>query len=201
MRMKVAELVLEYLKVGLSPQVIAGTGVLVFLWLFKDDIRGLLRRVAKIRFPGGSELSTSQLDRESEEIEPRGEWPPAAPPEPQSLPENLSLTPEQVEAVAEAFKAERARATLWEYRYLNFYLAPTTQRVLDWLASLSSRTTFGLFDSFWMPIIPDAQERRAIISALQAHHLIAIQGELIEVTPKGREYLQWRGPLPSSVEQ
>ena len=98
--------------------------------------------------------------------------------------------------VAELFQAERARAYLWEYRYLNYFLAYGTQKVLDWLACLPTRTSCDLFDTFWLPYIPSAEERRAIITALQAHHLIMIQDNLIEVTPKGREYIQWRGALP-----
>lgn len=113
-----------------------------------------------------------------------------------SLPQNLSLTPEQVEGIRQLFEAERAKAYLWEYRYLNYFLAQSTQRVLDWLASLQTRTSVSLFDTLWLPAIPSAEERRAIVNALQAHHLIQLTGELIEVTPKGREYIQWRGPVP-----
>jgi hypothetical protein len=54
----------------------------------------------------------------------------------------------------------------------------------------------SLYDSVWLPLIPSAEERRAIITALQAHYLILVQNELVEVTPKGREYIAWRGPLP-----
>ena len=81
--------------------------------------------------------------------------------------------------------AERARAYLWEYRYLNHFLAFHTQQVLDWFASLPNRTSMALFDSVWLPLIPSTDERRAIITALQAHYLILVQNELVEVTPKG----------------
>ena len=65
--MEIAKLVLEYVKAVLSPQVVAGVAALIFLGSLKEDIRGLLRRIAKIRLPGGSELSTSQVERASEE--------------------------------------------------------------------------------------------------------------------------------------
>ena len=94
------------------------------------------------------------------------------------------------------FSAERARATLWEYRYLNYFLVPRTQHLLTWLAGLPSRTTVSFFHSAWLPLIPDPNERQAIITALHAHELVAISEELIEVTPKGRDYIQFRGPLP-----
>ncbi len=194
--METARLVLEYVKAVLSPQVVAGIAALAFFLMFKEDIKALIRRIAKIRFPGGGEVSTTQVERASEESPPREAVPPVPPPEQVPLPPSLSLTPDQVEQIAQAFQAERAKAYLWEYRYLNYYLVPATQRVLDWLASLNTRTSYSLFDTIWMPAIPSAEERRAIINALETHHLIQFQGELIEVTPKGREYIQWRGPLP-----
>ena len=195
-RVEIARLVLEYLKVALSPQTLAAAVAIVFFLAFKDDIKALMRRIAKIRFPGGSELSTSQAERASENVVTAHANPPVPPAEQVSLPQNLSLTPEQVEGIRQLFEAERAKAYLWEYRYLTYFLAPNTQRVLDWLASMQTRTSVSLFDTLWLPAIPSAEERTAIITALQAHHLIQLIGELIDVTPKGREYIQWRGPLP-----
>ena len=200
--MEIARLVLEYLKVALSPQTLAAAVAIVFFLAFKEDIRALMRRIAKIRFPGGSELSTSQVERSSENVSAGEAKPPLPPAEQVSLPQNLSLTPEQVQGIRQLFEAERAKAYLWEYRYLNYFLAPSTQRVLDWLALPQTRASVSLFDTFWLPAIPSAEERKAIINALQAHHLIrlsgelTVTGELIDVTPKGREYIQWRGPLP-----
>ena len=200
--MEVAKLVLEYLKVLLSPQLIAGGIATAFLWIFRPELRSLFNRIAKIKLPGGTELSTSQIDRSNEELPAKGEQPkplPAESSEVVALPSNLTLSPEHLQTLEEAFAAERARAFLWEYRYLNYFLARSSQRALDWLAGLSVRTTIPTFDAFWLPIFPNAQERQAIVTALQAHYLIILVGEMIEVTPKGREYLQWRGPLPDEV--
>ena len=200
--MEVAKLVLEYLKVLLSPQLIAGGIAAAFLWIFRPELRSLFNRIAKIKLPGGTELSASQIDRSNEELPAKGEQPkplPAESSEVVALPSNLTLSPEHLQTLEEAFAAERARAFLWEYRYLNYFLARSSQRALDWLAGLSVRTTIPTFDAFWLPIFPNAQERQAIVTALQAHYLIILVGEVIEVTPKGREYLQWRGPLPDEV--
>jgi len=173
---------------------------LAFFAVFKEDIRGLLRRIARIRLPGGSELSISQVERAGEESPPRKAAPPVPPPEQLPVLQNLSLTPEQVEQIVQVFQAERAKAYLWEYRYLNYYLVPHTQRVLDWLASLNTRTSYSFFDALWMPAIPNAQERQAVIRALANHHLIIESpGDLIEITPKGREYVQWRGPTTTAT--
>ena len=193
--MTLAQLILEYLKAILSPQVIAGAVAFTFLVLFREDIKALFLRIAKIKLPGGTEVSTPQAAK----IEEAPEDKPLPKPPPQdsiSLPLPDSLNQKELEEVRALFDGERARAYLWEYRYLNYFLAFQTQHVLDWLASLPSRTSAMLFDTIWLPAIPSAQERRAIIDALQAHYLIQIENGLIEVTPKGREYIEWRGPLP-----
>ena len=191
--MNTAHIVLNYLKVLLSTQVVAGVVCFAFLSMFRDDIKALLLRIAKIKFPGGAEVSTPQTAKQ-EEKSTEFEKLPTPPNEDMKLP--VTLQPDDMKKVAELFQAERARAYLWEYRYLNYYLAYGTQKVLDWLASLPVRTSCALFDTFWLPYIPSVVERGAIITALQAHHLIVIQDNLIEVTPKGMEYIQWRGPLP-----
>jgi len=191
-----AQLVLEYLKTILSPQIVAGVVVTVLVLFFKDDIRALIARIAKIRLPGGSEFTTTQLERSSEAPEKAKDEQSKPTTDSVDLPANLSLNPEQVEIARNFFKAERANAILWEYRYLNYFLVPSTQRVLDWLASLESGTSLSLFSNFWLPLIPNPNERLAILGALEAHYLIKATGEYIEISPKGREYVQWRGPLP-----
>jgi hypothetical protein len=191
--MNIAQMILDYLKVLLSTQVVAGIAFFSFLLMFREDIKALLLRIAKIRFPGGTEVSTSQAAKQGEKPG-ESEQLPIPPREEATLP--VSLQPDQMKKIQELFQAERAKAYLWEYRYLNYFLVYHTQKILDWFASLPSRTTCDLFDAYWLPHIPSAEERRAIISALQAHYLIIIQDNLIEVTPKGKEYVQWRGVLP-----
>lgn len=194
--MEIAKLVLEYLKVLLSPQIIVGGVGFVFLFLFREDIKALLLRIAKIRLPGGTEVSTSQSERQvkEEKIEQK---PLPAPQTPlPGLPSEL--TPQQRTAVEDILKAERATSYLWEYRYLNYFLVYGTQTVLDWFISLKQPTTYNHFDATWLPLIPSANERGAIINALQAHHLIQVNDGAIQVTPKGMEYQQWRGKLPKS---
>ena len=188
-----AQLILDYVKAILSPQVIAGAIGFTLLALFRNDFKALLLRVAKIRLPGGTEVSTSQIIKTEEAAEDKpAPKPPAADPPP-SLPS--SLNERELDEVKQLLDAERARAYLWEYRYLNCFLVYHTQQVLDWFASLPSPASLALFDSAWLPLIPGADERRAVINALQAHLLIQLRGDLVEVTPKGREYIGWRGPL------
>lgn len=111
----------------------------------------------------------------------------------------MKLPPEADGASAEKFqqlvRSERAVALLWEYRDLNFFLARITQVVLDQLAQRAPMS-IRQFDAELMAAVLDPSERHAILHALRTHHLVFVQGDLIEISPKGREYLQWRGSLP-----
>lgn len=59
--MTTPQLVLEYLKVLLSTQVVAGIVSLAILWIFRDDLKALLLRIAKIRLPGGTDFPHLKL--------------------------------------------------------------------------------------------------------------------------------------------
>lgn len=195
MSLDIARLVLDYLRVVLSAPVISGAVAVTVLCLFRGELRSLIGRIGHIRFPGG-ELFASQQQRARAELIASDQQP--TPPEAQEvqLPSNVTLTPEQTRQVAGLLQSERANALLWEYRYLNFFLARSTQLVLDWIATLSQPISVSLVDSHLQAFILDAQERFAILAALQNHHLVTITNNLVRITPKGREYLQWRGPLP-----
>lgn len=192
--MEIANLVLDYLRVLLSAPVLFALIAGLFLSHFSEDIKALLLRVAKIRFPGGAEVSTPQSSRLEEE---EGKEPPNPDQvQIQGLPSDL--TPEQRQVVEHLIRSHIATAYLWEYRYLNYFLARGTQLVLDWLAGLLQPTTYSHYDTHWLPLIPSANERRAIINALQMHHLVMLDDAtgMLSVTPKGHEYREWRGELP-----
>ena len=176
---------LEVLRIVVSWPVAA----VVIAFLFRNAIRSLLNRIRVLSVPG-VQLQTRQL--------PEGAAPgerEIKPPAPQ-LPEGLALSPEQQAILRQAFQAERAAARLWEYRYLNYFLARSTQTVLDWLVNLGQATTYDAYDAYWLAFITDANQRRIIIDVLQAHHLIELDGQIIRATEKAREYVNWRGPLP-----
>jgi hypothetical protein len=61
---------------------------------------------------------------------------------------------------------------------------------LDWLATVKAPVTPDLFDSVFLPIIPFANERMAVITALQAHHLIDITGNVLPDNSK-RNRICW----------
>ena len=188
-------MVLEYFKVLLSGPPIAGTITILCLCLFRGEIRSLIARVGRIRFPGG-EVFTSQQECSQADIAPKEQLPDVPRGEQPQLPATITLTPEEAEQIGHLLQSERANAYLWEYRYLNLFLARSTQLVLDWLGTLRQPMSVSLIDSYLQTFVVDAHERAAILTALESHHLIFITpAKLIEISPKGREYLEWRGPL------
>jgi hypothetical protein len=194
--MDITTLVLEYLKVILTFPTAVGVLGVMFLWMFGAEIRSLISRIALLKW-GTAELAAPQLPSTAESNGASSQKQTLPNPTPPPLPAGVTGPPETLKLLQQAMLAERARAYLWEYRYLNHFLVLATQRVLDWLASLPAPTTLGPFDTFWQPLIPSADQRRTILSVLESHNLIIFNGELIEVTPKGREYIQWRGQLPN----
>lgn len=196
--MDTATLILEYLKVFLSTPVVTGGVVIAFMSLFHKQVGGLIDRIWKIKFPGG-ELSASQQNKARNEIESPDAAAKRLPAKQVELPNTIQVTPDQSQQIVQLIQSERANAALWEYRYLNYYLVRSTQLVLEWLAALPQPVSLRLLDSFLQPLIPDANERSAIVSALQTHHLVTVTADVLQVTQKGREYLQWRGPLPPAV--
>lgn len=192
--MEIAKVVLEYVKVLLAWPTVAGLVALVFMGIFRQELRELIGRVFSIKFPGGGEVLASQREKLREETAPRNQ-PPQVPTQQIELPPGITLTTEQAQQVVQLVQSERANAALWEYRYLNLYLVRSTQAVLDWFATLPQPISLLLVDSHLQAFVPDANERVAILQALQSHHLVQRTGDLFAITHKGREYLQWRGPL------
>ena len=193
--MEKATLILAYLEVVLSGPPLSAIVVLILVYKFAEDIRGLLLRIARIRLPGGAEVDTPQSRSTAEED-------PATRPKVEEVPVQgvpSDLRPEQREAMERLVRSHIATAYLWEYRYLNYFLARGTQFVLDWLVQLPEAITYTQYDAFLLPRVPSAQERQAIINALQAHHLIQYDTStgVIAITPKGQEYHEWRGPMPA----
>jgi len=190
--MSTPELILEYLKVVLSSPPVVGAVAVVFITLFRTPIAELINRILHLRFPG-MDLVASQQEKATKEIAPAGQAPQGLPAE---VPANIKLTPEQAQQIGQLIQSERANAALWEYRYLNYFLVRSTQVVVEWLGTLPQPIGVRLLDTHLQQWIPNAKEREAILAALQNHRLVTVDNDLVQITPKGREYLQWRGPLP-----
>jgi hypothetical protein len=197
--MQLATIILEYLKVILSAPVLFAIIAGVFIFKFSEDIKDLLSRIAKIKLPGGTEVSTPQSNRITDDES-------KSPPISDSVTVEgipTGLTPDQKHTIEQLVRSHIANTYLWEYRYLNYYLVRGTQIALDWLVGLPEPTTYAYYDSFWRPLIPSANERQAMITALQSHHLILHDEttNMISVTPKGHEYQEWRGELPPLTQR
>ncbi len=187
-------LALEYLKSLLSVQMVTAYIIILFIKKYDEQIKEYFKYLT-IKLPGGTEISTSQLEKVKSEKSEADK----VSSEPQSAAPNI---PAQDDTFKKLYESERARSYFWEYSYLNYFLAKTTQRVLDYLASLTAPISISLYDSLLLRIVSDSAERKAIIDALQRHFLITIENDLITVTPKGREYIQWRGKVlnaPTSI--
>ena len=187
-------MILEYLTVLLSAPPLLAMLILIGIRRFSDDIKDLLSRVARIRLPGGAEFATQQTRG-------IGDDEPTAPPNTEQIPVQgipPDLTPTHREEIARLVRSHIATAYLWEYRYLNYFFARTTQFALDWLVGLAEPTTYSHYDSSFLLVVSSARERQAMIAALETHHLIQLDDrtQTISVTPKGREYHEWRGTLP-----
>lgn len=190
-------LALDYLKVLLTPQIVVVVGIVWFANTFKKNIADLIDRIKAIRFPGG-EVSTPQLEKIKDEkpIEDNTS------PEPQSADLPANIQENDTETLKSLYNTERARAYFWEYCYLNYYLVQRTQTTLDWLSSCSGPISTALYDNLTSPTVTEPKERKAILDALEKHYLVSIENDLITVTPKGREYIEWLGKVhqsPSSI--
>jgi len=186
------KVILEYLRIMLTLPVLAFVGISWFIIYFRNQIRGFLRSLEKrkIDTPWGSvgEGQSDKIRNGEEKDRPK-------PKESKDLPEEakgIKLDPK----VSSIIKSLQAEKYLWEYRYLNYFLVYATQTVLDWLYALKENPTVSLYNAIWARIIPKIEERTAILDALKEHTLITIKSDVIEITPKGREYKEWRGPLP-----
>ena len=195
--MECRELALEYAKLLLSgPPVFALTAV-ALIWYFNEEMRALLTRVARITLPGGAQIDTPQSKP------PNPEEKPLKTEEVEASEVPTGLTPDQEAAFTEALNTQKITATLWEYRYLNYFLARGTQILLDWLIGSTQPITCTYYDSFFLPIVPSAHERQAMLGALESHRLIAVdrKSSLITVTAKGQDYHEWRGTLPAATNK
>lgn len=173
-----------------------GGALIATLVILKVEIKSILNRLALIKW-GAAELSIPQPPSEfSDEVDAETNIADTDPKEKVGETEDSET---QAKAFKQAYVAERKRAHLWEYRFLDRFLVWNTQRILDWLINEPDSPTFTMYDAWWQRIIPSAEERRIIIQVLEDHNLIAMQGELISVTEKGREYAAFRGPLPQAT--
>lgn len=181
------KLVLEYLKVLLAWPVVVGAGGIAAGIYFREELKGLLNRISSVKIMG-QEVALQQanvaLERETAPAPESGADEGGQAPDL----DVMHLNPAEQDVIRQAFESERTAARLWEYRFMNYFFAPTTQAVLNWLAQQAAVTVDG-FEATWMHQIPNGQERKAVITALQMHQCVEVNGALVTVTEKGRDYM------------
>jgi hypothetical protein len=199
---------IEYLKVLLTPHMIWGLIVVFFAFRFKSSFRLLLEAITdRIKNVKGYEktkdghkliFAESQLEKEENILPNTSETPPIGVHENKNDIHWVEDDEQDIGNLRSLVKSERATRYLWEYRYLNYFFARVTQLVLDWLIEQKIPITKTYFENYWLQLIPSEEERNIILNVLKAHYIIVIhENELIEVSPKGLEYHEWRGVLPA----
>jgi len=63
--------------------------------------------------------------------------------------------------------------------------------------AIGRRTTAAEYDALWSTPIPDVNQRRVILDVLMSHHLVQSDGPSLFASDKGKEYVTWRGGLPT----
>lgn len=181
-------LVLEYLKVLLTWPMVAALFGAIALNSFSTEFKALINRISSLKLLGQEVAAPQQARMAEEAIAPTaGTAPPVDAP---LTIDGLQLSNEQIAEVRRLFESERAAARIWEYRFLNYFFAPDTQGVLDWIISTNGVSS-DAYETFWIHRIANPIERQAILQALRTHQCIAIDGPMISATAKGREYAGW----------
>lgn len=162
--------VVEFAKVVLNWPALGFVGATCFVIAFRRRVGPLIDRIAKLGPVDFAPQSTVDVD--------------AAPPPPvEALP---AATPDGPEALEQA----RGMAVLYEFLFLNYFLAPATQQTLAWVNTYGPVSKAALFQLDFLQTSPE-YEREAIFDALTGHALMT--EEPIAITQKGRAYLEWPG--------
>lgn len=172
---------LSFLKVLLSWPPLAAAIATYFLITYRAEIGDFLRRLRSFNLGPLAGQSERLVSAPETAALPQETPPPSV---------TAQLSPDDARRLEEWFNAEKAAARIWEYRYLNLFLAPTTQLVLDWLVKLNAETTMSAYEATFGVNLP-GHERLAILNALEFHVLIRTPGGVIQLTDKGREYASW----------
>ncbi|EON10627.1 hypothetical protein [Pandoraea sp. SD6-2] len=182
------KLVLEYLKVFLNWPMVAALFGAIALRSFSAEIKALINRISSFKLLG-QEVAAPQQARIAEEASDAAAQP-LPPTNPTPDLEGLSLTKKQVDEVRRLFESERAAARIWEYRYLNYFFTSDTQAVLSWIIGTGG-ASLDTYETVWIHRIANPDERKAILTAMQMHLCVQIEGPMISATDKGKEYAEW----------
>ncbi len=80
---------------------------------------------------------------------------------------------------------------LWEFKYLDYFLVPTTKETLH--CFYRSKESISYYDNSKFPPRISMKEKNIIISVLLKHDLVKLENTskgLFSITDKGREYIE-----------
>jgi len=198
---------IELLKVLLSPHMVWAGVLIFFAFRFKNKFSHLLEAITNRikhvkkykKTKDGHEIlfEDAQLGKDNKSLPNVSDEPPKAVPEKIEGSDWPEDSISNAEELRNEVKRERTNCYLWQYSYFNIFLARHTQHVLDWFVSHNSPQKLAEFHKYWEALILTEKERNMVVGALGDNFLVElVNGDQLQATPKGKEYQQWRGPLP-----
>ena len=116
--------IVDFFRILLSPQIVIGAIVIVFFYQFKSDIQALLARIESAEFPGGKIATTQPPVKDKKQLS--------------ELPDPAFPKEGEIEDLKQLYRDERKRAFYWEYSHLNLFLVLNTQKILETMVSILS---------------------------------------------------------------
>lgn len=189
---------------------------LAFGVTFRNELSQFIRNIGLIRFPGGTEIHSSQQAPETTEASTSrtptstGREKVTLTAEQQTLlrtyMENLTKQASDaqeekkqiLDTVIKVVSEKQKEVVYWWFQYLSLFFVPATKLVLQWFSSQTVPPTKDFYEEFWKGAIPDPKERETILMVLLHHQLLQPKPAVIEITQAGRDFLSFltSGRLP-----
>ena len=198
---------LDLLRIFISWPFMVFVLLCAFGYTFRSEIRQLLGNVVSIKLPGGAEILTLQPPPATSETKEK-----EASPEPgpsvltltadqqvvirahiEDLTKQISTVAEEKEAIlkraVELISEKQREVRYWWFMFLSLFLVPTTKNVLRWFAAQTIPPTKVYYDEVWKVIVLDAKQREVILMVLLHYSLVEFEGQTLEVSQIGRDFL------------
>ena len=174
---------------------------LLFMKKFTGSIDTYLRSIGKIKLPGGVELQSNQGTADDGEGIPPGALVLSHEQQQQiaesirDLEQQRNLSAEERAAIQRDFEQMAGFVIDWKFRFLNLFLVDNSKNVLHWFSANPPQTRAS-YDALWNAVIPDQNERCAILDALLHMGLLREQDGVVRIDPHGYSFLQFIGVIP-----
>lgn len=165
--------------------------VLIFLW---KPIAGLIARLSRIEFPGGSmetqppSISIEEPPAESKVLEVdsskhalKSDEPKLMETEPQEQKEEKTYTQEDINRLQTWIRA-------WKFEFLNVFLVPNTKNVLFYFLNEIPYTREHV-ETMWSRVITNPNELQTILKVLLDYNLLKEEEGKLRITQEGIQFL------------